>query len=102
MKNHRLKSSTRGGGFCLCSRGFNRRVIGNHRVIENHRVKSSTRGGGFCLCSRGFNRRDWFTAQWNHNDYIPIEAPAIGNRGYTNDVRLRGRRGYSEIRPRRL
>ncbi|TAE07403.1 MAG: hypothetical protein EAZ90_26205 [Oscillatoriales cyanobacterium] len=52
MKNHRLKSSTRGGGFCLCSRGFNR------RVIENHRVKSSTRApSGFCLCSRGFNRR---------------------------------------------
>ncbi|MCC3470523.1 MULTISPECIES: hypothetical protein [unclassified Microcoleus] len=25
MENHRVKSSTRGGGFCLCSRGFNRR-----------------------------------------------------------------------------
>ncbi len=25
MRNHRAKSSTRGGGFCLCSRGFNRR-----------------------------------------------------------------------------
>ncbi|MEK0188816.1 hypothetical protein, partial [Microcoleus anatoxicus] len=25
MENHRVKSSTRGGGFCLCRRGFNRR-----------------------------------------------------------------------------
>ena len=27
-----------------------------------------------------------------------VETPAIGNRGYTNDVRLRGRRRYSEIK----
>ena len=27
IQNHRVKSSTRGGGFCLCSRGFNRRVF---------------------------------------------------------------------------
>ncbi len=27
MQNHRVKSSTRGGGFCLCSRGFNRRGL---------------------------------------------------------------------------
>ena len=25
IENHFVKSSTRGGGFCLCSRGFNRR-----------------------------------------------------------------------------
>ena len=25
IENHRVKSSTREGGFCLCSRGFNRR-----------------------------------------------------------------------------
>jgi hypothetical protein len=25
IENHRVKSSTRGGGHCLCSRGFNRR-----------------------------------------------------------------------------
>jgi hypothetical protein len=58
MKNHLVKSSTRVGGFCLCSRGFNRRVIENYRLMKNHLVKSSTRVGGFCLCSRGFNRRD--------------------------------------------
>ena len=59
MRNHRVESSTRVGGFCLCRRGFNRRVDGgNHRVDGgNHRVESSTRGGGFCLCRRGFNRR---------------------------------------------
>ncbi|MEG4169247.1 hypothetical protein [Microcoleus sp. S13_D1] len=53
-----MKSSTRVGGFRLCSRGFNRRVIENYRLMKNHPVKSSTRVGGFCLCSRGFNRRD--------------------------------------------
>ncbi|WP_293370087.1 hypothetical protein, partial [Microcoleus sp. CAWBG556] len=26
-----------------------------------------------------------------------LETPAIGNRGYTNDVHLRGRRRYSEM-----
>jgi hypothetical protein len=50
-------NSTRLGGFCLCSRGFNRRVIENYPLMKNHLVKSSTRVGGFCLCSRGFNRR---------------------------------------------
>jgi len=28
MRNHRVESSTHGGGFCLCRRGFNRRVDG--------------------------------------------------------------------------
>ncbi|MFB8794437.1 MAG: hypothetical protein U7126_09465 [Microcoleus sp.] len=27
IENHRVKSSTREGGFCLCRRGFNRRVF---------------------------------------------------------------------------
>jgi len=27
IENHRVKSSTREGGFCLCTRGFNRRVF---------------------------------------------------------------------------
>ena len=50
-------SSVRGGGLCLCRRGFNRRLI----LIEEWAVKitlfSSVRGGGLCLCRRGFNRR---------------------------------------------
>ncbi len=31
-----------------------------------------------------------------------VEIPAVGNRVYTNDVRLRGRRGYSEIENHRV
>jgi hypothetical protein len=31
-----------------------------------------------------------------------VEIPAVGNRVYTNDVRLRGRRGYLEIENHRV
>jgi hypothetical protein len=71
-----VESSTRGGGFCLCRRGFNRRVNGG-----NHRVESSTRGGGFCLCRRGFNRRvdggeiTWWNLQPTHHPgFVCVDA----------------------------
>ena len=44
LRGRKKRNSTRAGGFCVCRRGFNRRVY-------------STREGGFCVCRRGFNRR---------------------------------------------
>ncbi len=34
MENHWVKSSTHGGGFCLCRRGLNRRVIVNQTEFK--------------------------------------------------------------------
>ena len=36
------------------------------------------------------------------NLIFPGRGPAIGNRVYTNDVRLRGRRGYSGMENHRV
>ena len=112
-----MESSTRGGWFRLCRRGFNRRVsgflnkiesstreeapaIGNRGYTNNVHLRgrrgylgmeSSTRGGGFRLCRRGFNRRvSGFLNKIESS--TREEAPAIGNRGYTNNVHLRGRK----------
>ena len=92
--------------------------------IENHRVKSSTREGGFCLCSRGFNRRGfWVSTAGGFVDgrsltptlrlfgqraigfFVDgrsnLKSSAVGNRVYTNDVRLRGLRNNTIFNPRR-
>ena len=80
IQNHGVKSSTRGGGFCLCSRGFNRRVFGFLVFLW---VGDRVFG---LMCDRVllFN----YPAVGNP----AVRNPAVGNRVYTNDVRLRGLR----------
>ncbi len=104
MQNHRVKSSTRGGGFCLCSRGFNRRglwFLGGWAIgfLGGWAIGFL---GGCAIAFLGGWAIEFERNVRSHLKSEAVEIPAVGNRVYTNDVRLRGRRGYSQMQNHRV